>query len=125
MNRRFGKNDVIFISILAVFCLAVCVAVYKGGGVEGSNILITVDGEEYGTYSLLEEQNIVIEQGDAKNVIVIEGGKAYMLDASCPDQLCVDQNEISFDKESIICLPNKVVLTVISDVESEVDGIIR
>ena len=125
MNRRFGKNDVIFISILAVFCIAVCVAVYKGGGVEGSNILITVDGEEYGTYSLLEEQNIVIEQGNAKNVIVIEDGKAYMLEASCPDQLCVDQNEISFDKESIICLPNKVVLTVISDVESEVDGIIR
>ena len=46
MNRRFGKNDVIFISLLAVFCIAVCVWVYKGGGVEGSNILITVDGKE-------------------------------------------------------------------------------
>ena len=34
-------------------------------------------------------------------------------------------NDISFDKESIICLPNKVVLTVISDVQSDVDGIIR
>ena len=125
MNRRFGKNDVIFISLLAVFCIAVCVAVYKGGVVEGSNILITIDGEEYGTYSLFEEQTIVIENGDAKNIIEIKGGKAYMLEASCPDQLCVDQNEISFDKESIICLPNKVVLTVISDAENEVDGIIR
>ncbi|MBR2491841.1 MAG: NusG domain II-containing protein [Paludibacteraceae bacterium] len=96
MNRRFGKNDVIFISILAVFCIAVCVWVYKGGAVEGSNIVITVDGKEYGTYSLLEEQTIVIEDGDAKNVIVIKGGKAYMQEASCPDQLCVDQNEISF-----------------------------
>ena len=125
MNRRFGKNDVIFISLLAVFCIAVCVAVYKGGSVEGSNILITIDGEEYGTYSLFEEQTIVIENGDAKNIIEIKGGKAYMLEASCPDQLCVDQNEISFDKESIICLPNKVVLTVISDAENELDGIIR
>ena len=125
MNRRFGKNDVIFISMLAIFCIAVCLAVYKGGGVEGSTILITVDGEEYGTYSLLEEQTIVIEEGDAKNIIEIQGGKAYMLEASCPDQLCVDQNEIMFDKESIICLPNKVVLTVTSDVESDVDGIIR
>ncbi|MBR2046463.1 MAG: NusG domain II-containing protein [Agathobacter sp.] len=125
MNRRFGKNDVIFISILAVFCIAVCVWVYKGGAVEGSNIVITVDGKEYGTYSLLEEQTIVIEDGDAKNVIVIKGGKAYMQEASCPDQLCVDQNEISFDKESIICLPNKVVLTVTSDVESDTDLMIR
>ncbi len=125
MNRRFGKNDVIFISFLAIFCIAVCIAVYKGGAVEGSNIVITVDGKEYGTYSLLEEQTIVIENGDAKNIIEIKDGKAYMLEASCPDQLCVDQNDISYDKESIICLPNKVVLTVTSDTESELDGIIR
>ena len=125
MNKRFGKNDVIFISILALFCIAVCVAVYKGGAVEGSMITITIDGEVYGTYSLLEEQTILIENGNAVNRIEIKGGKAYMVEASCPDQLCVDQNEISFDKESIICLPNKVVLTVSSDVESDVDGIIR
>lgn len=125
MNRRFGKNDVIFIGFLVLFCIAVCVWVYKGGAVEGSNIVITVDGKEYGTYSLLEEQTITIGEGKTKNIIEIKGGKAYMKEASCPDQLCVDQNEISFDKESIICLPNKVVLTVISDVESDVDGIVR
>lgn len=125
MNRRFGKNDVIFIGFLALFCVAVCVWVYKGGAVEGSYIVITVDGEEYGTYSLLEEQTITIGEGDTINIIEIKGGKAYMKEASCPDQLCVDQNEISFDKESIICLPNKVVITVISDVESDLDGIVR
>lgn len=125
MNRRFGKNDIIFISFLAVFCIVVCVAVYKGGAVEGSSITVTKDGETYGTYSLLEEQTIVIEDGTMKNIIEIKDGEAYMLEASCPDQLCVDQNEISFDQESIICLPNKVVITVTSDIESEVDGIIR
>lgn len=125
MNKRFGKNDVIFIALMLVFCIAVCVAVYKGGAVEGSNITITVDGEEYGTYSLLEEQTITVGEGDTINIIQIKGGKAYMVEASCPDQLCVDQNEISFDKESIICLPNKVVITVTSDVESELDGVIR
>ena len=125
MNKRFGKNDVIFISFLAVFCIAVCVWVYKGGAVEGSRIMITVDGKEYGTYSLFEEKTITIGEGGTKNIIEIKGGKAYMKEASCPDQLCVEQNEISFDKESIICLPNKVVITVISDVESELDGVIR
>ena len=125
MNRRFGKNDVFFISFLAVFCIAVCIWVYKGGAVEGSNIMITVDGKEYGTYSLFEEQMITIGEGDTQNIIEIKGGKAYMKDASCPDQLCMDQKEISFDKESIICLPNKVVITVISDVKGDVDAIIR
>ena len=125
MNKRFGKNDIIFISFLALFCVAVCLWAYKGGAVDGSNIVITIDGKEYGTYSLFEEQTITIDNGNAKNIIVIKDGKAYMQEASCPDQLCVDQNEISFDKESIICLPNKVVITVISDMESDLDGIIR
>ena len=125
MNRSFGKNDVIFIGFLALFCISVCVWVYKGGAVEGSNIVITVDGKEYGTYSLLEEQTITITEGEAFNIIEIKDGKAYMHEASCPDQLCVDQNKISFDKEAIICLPNKVVITVTSDLESDIDGIIR
>ena len=125
MKKRFGKNDVIFISFLILFCVAVCVFVYKGGSVEGSTISITIDGAEYGTYSLLEEQTITIEQNGNINIIEIKDGEAYMKDASCPDQLCVDQNEISYDKESIICLPNKVVITVTSDIESDLDGIVR
>ena len=125
MNRRFGKNDLFFIGFLAIFCILICIWVYKGGAVEGSKITITVDGKEYGTYSLFQEQTITIGEGETKNIIGIKGGKAYMKEASCPDQLCVDQNEISFDKEAIICLPNKVVITVISDAKSDVDVIIR
>lgn len=125
MNKRFGKNDVIFISFLVLFCVGVCLAVYKGGAVKGSTIAVTIDGAEYGTYSLLEEQTITIEQDGALNVIEIKDGEAFMKEASCPDQLCVDQNEISHDKESIICLPNKVVISVTSDMESDLDGIVR
>ena len=125
MNRRFGKNDVVFISFLALFCIVVCVWVYRGGNVEGSNIVITVDGKEYGTYSLLEEQTITIFEGDKTNVIEIKEGKAYMKSASCPDHLCVEQKAVSYDKESIICLPNKVVISVISDAKNDVDLIIR
>ena len=45
-----------------------------------------------------------------------------------PDPEFVNQIEemvLSFDKEAIICLPNKVVITVVSDAKSDVDIIIR
>lgn len=125
MNRRFGKNDVIFIGMLAVVCIAVCILVYNTGQTKGSTIVVTVDGEKYGVYSLLKEQTICIETENGTNIIEIKNGKASMKEADCPDGLCVDQNAISFDKESIICLPNKVVISVISDTESDLDGIIR
>jgi len=125
MYRRFGKNDVIFICFLILFCVGVCVTVYKGALENGNFITITVDGKTYGTYSLLEDQTITIEENDTVNIIEIKDGKAYMKKASCPDQLCIKQNKISHDKESIICLPNKVVLTVTSEKESGVDGVVR
>lgn len=122
MNKRFGKNDVIFLSLLAVMCIIACLVIYKGGMTKGSYITITIDGQEYGTYSLQEEQTIPVGNS-ACNTIVIEDGKARMLEAKCPDGLCVKQKAICYDKESIICLPNKIVVTVTSEEESELDAV--
>ena len=46
-----------------------------------------------------------------------------MTSADCPDHLCVKQKAISKEGESIICLPNKVVVTVKSDMKSDIDSI--
>ncbi|MBR4026884.1 MAG: NusG domain II-containing protein [Lachnospiraceae bacterium] len=124
MNKRFGKNDILFLTILALCCIGITIAVYAGGAIKGEYITITVDGQEYGTYSLLKNQIISIGESTT-NIIEIREGKAYMVEASCPDQLCVKQKEISFDKQSIICLPNKIVVTVTSNRESELDGVVN
>ena len=46
---------------------------------------------------------------------VIENGKVYMKEANCPDRLCVHSKAIDEKGGSIVCLPNKVVLEVISN----------
>ena len=93
MNKHFGKNDVIFLSLLVVVCFVICVVIYTGNITKGTYLTITVDGKKYGTYSLLEEQTISVGN-PAINTIVIENGKAKMLEAECPDQLCVKQKKI-------------------------------
>lgn len=124
MNKHFGKNDVIFLGLLAIVCFVVCIVIYGSNITKGAYLTITVDGKTYGTYSLLEEQTISVGN-PVINTIVIEDGKAKMLEAECPDQLCVKQKEIFYDKESIICLPNKVVVTVTSDMQSELDAVVN
>ena len=46
-----------------------------------------------------------------------------MIEADCPDQLCVHQKKISMNHESIICLPNRVVVEIESSENSEYDAV--
>ena len=68
---------------------------------------ITVDGKEFGTYSLSQDQ--VIHIGDT-NVCEIKDGKVTMIEATCPDHYCMKQKAVDEHGGSIICLPNKVVI---------------
>ena len=88
-------------------------------------VVIKVDGEVYGRYSLDEDQEIDIKiDGKVTNVLVIRNHEADMTEADCPDQLCVHQKAISKDHETIVCLPNQVVAEVKNPKENnELDGI--
>ncbi|MDF2951880.1 MAG: putative rane protein [Anaerocolumna sp.] len=64
---------------------------------------------------------------DGDKVIIEVDNKVYkelpLDDANCPDKLCVDQKNAEYNGESIICLPNRVVVKVQSSKESSVDSI--
>jgi hypothetical protein len=67
-----------------------------------------VDGKEFGTYSLGEDQ--VIEINDT-NTCEIKDGEVRMTKATCPDHLCIDQQGPVTDQGGmIVCLPNRVVI---------------
>ena len=65
----------------------------------------------------------MIELNHGSNVLQIKNGKADMVSADCPDQLCVNQKAISKNKESIICLPNKIIVEVDSHQNSQYDAV--
>ena len=46
-----------------------------------------------------------------------------MIDADCPDQLCVKQKKISLKNETIVCLPNKVVIEIEGADSSQLDAV--
>jgi hypothetical protein len=124
MRRQFGKNDFIFIGALLLVCLVVMGAYRLFFHEEGSSVIVTVDGEEYGTYPLSQAQTVSItdSEGNVTNTLKIQDGKADMTEADCPDKLCVHQKAISVEKENIVCLPNRVVVTVTSD-DSDGEGL--
>ncbi len=85
----------------------------------GDQVIVEVDGAVFGTYDLHKDAEIRIETEDGGyNVLAIADGFAAVTQASCPDKLCVHQHRISRSDESIICLPNKVVISIVTHNES-------
>lgn len=123
MTMRLGlkKKDLLLI------CIVLCVAgIWSGiryftGSRDPGYVTVKVDGVLEGTYLLDEDQVIEINHGT--NILEIQDGKARMIEADCPDQLCVHQKAITAGDESIICLPNKVVAEVVSQTKSEYDAV--
>lgn len=121
ISDRINKSDIILAAIV-VAVAALAFLLHSILGDKGANaITIKVDGKIQGVYSLLEDQEIMINDGT--NILVIKNGKADMVEADCPDKLCVNQKAVSKNHENIICLPNKVVVEVDSSENSEFDAV--
>ena len=120
------KNDVILIALLLVVALLTASGMrirQMNNTKDTANVVVTIDGEVYGTYPLSEDRTERIELPDGSyNILIISDGYADVSEASCPDQICVKHNHIRYSKESIVCLPNKVVVTVEGGEENEIDG---
>lgn len=111
------KSDILLVIIVLSIAICILFFLHCVSYKEGTEVLVTVDGVEYGMYSLQKNETIQINNG---NVLKIDNGKADMISADCPDKLCVKQKPISRVGESIICLPNKVVVSVLGDTKGEV-----
>ncbi|MGC4019738.1 MAG: NusG domain II-containing protein [Muricomes sp.] len=114
------KNDFLLIGIILILALAVSGYHFLKKDSGAGKVVVTVDGDLYGEYDLSKDQTIDIE---GMNTLQIEDNEARMASATCPDKLCVHQRAISRAGESIICLPNKVVVTIEGGEKQEVDAI--
>lgn len=121
MGKRIKKKDLILILLIVLAAAAAFIfhELLKESG--NGTAVIRVNGVIEGSYPLSEDRKISINNGT--NVLQIKNGKARMVEADCPDQLCVHQRAVSANHESIICLPNKVVVEIKSAKESQYDAV--
>lgn len=119
----FKKADIILAIVLIAAGLATSY-ILSFGKSEGSRLDITCNGELFGSYSLLEDREITIDRNDHINKVTIKDGVVSMSFSDCKGQDCIQQGSISKTGESIICLPNKVVLEI-SGESDEYDSVAR
>ena len=108
---------------MAAGVFLLCINVFSTAG---EYAVVEVNGETVVQLSLAEDTVYDIEiENEVTNTLKIENGEAKMISADCPDKICVNHRSISKNNESIICLPNKVIITIVSDAESDIDGVAK
>lgn len=114
------RNDLLLIGglLLLAGILLLILSLQDSSG----TVVVRVDGVETERHRLTENGTYALNGGS--NVLVIEDGRAWLVEADCPDKLCVRQGKISKRGQAIICLPNRVTVTVEGGEENDVDIVV-
>lgn len=115
----FKRKDFIIIVIITFFIVISLIFNYFFFYQKGAAVKIKINGQEYQTVPLNTDQTIEIEN---KNTIIIKNNEVYIKDATCPDKLCQKQGHISKNGQQIICLPNQVIVEIISYQNNDIDA---
>lgn len=121
----FKRNDIILIVLIVLASIFLSVAMVikqEDGGI----VVLKVGGETYKDFPLLEDMTYTMEFEDGRyNTIVIKDGYVEISDASCPDQICVNHRKIQKSGETIVCLPNQLVIEIKGSSQSDLDAIVN
>ena len=116
--KKKYRLDIIIISAILLFSVGLLLVSLLSKKV-GNTVVVEIDGKTVATYSL--NQNGEYSLNGGTNVLVIEDGKAYLNYSNCPDHTCEKTGKIQYVGQSIICLPNKIAITIKGEAEGGVD----
>lgn len=101
------KGDFVIIgAVAAAFILSILLLVSFSK--QGSHVIVKQDKKI--VYNKSINVNNIVDTGT--NTVVIKDGVVYISEASCKNQICVNTGKISKKGESIVCLPNKVIVEI-------------
>lgn len=126
MVRRWDIMIVLALMVASFLPLVFFTYVQAQTGDAELKAVISADGKIVKEFILTDdgqtEEYVYTDDHGHKNTVIRDGLKIYMSDASCNDQLCVRKGEINAFGETIVCLPNHLLVEIEpsqSDVEIE------
>ena len=118
---------VVIISLLVISLLSSGIIVYSSAKnkYQSQYVEISIKGDLYKKISFNSntEETIDLKTDLGENVVRISKGFVQILEADCPDKVCVKDGSISKPGQSLVCLPNKVVVEIKGIKNAETDDV--
>ena len=124
-GRILRKKDFILIFVVSLIIAGAFGVNYFVNTKNVDSIEIYMDNKLYKTYDINDKEEIKIKSKEGYNIVKIHDKGVEIIEASCPDKVCIHQGFITKSSESIVCLPNKVHIKITTEDnhESEEDVI--
>lgn len=120
----FTRADKILISLLIL--LFVFGFIFIRHYTKKANIvLVEVNGEEVMRTKLSKDRRFSVDGLIGKTEIEISNNRVRVVDSPCNKKLCVRSGWIWRPYETIVCLPNRVTISLISQSRSDIDSVTR
>ncbi len=103
-SKPFTVIDIVLAVIIAAAIGAAFWGIYR---TPPRTVSVTVDGVST-DYDLYTDRTIDL----GRLVVNIQGGSVWVTGADCPDKTCENTGRIGRAGESIVCLPNGIVITI-------------
>ena len=116
-----NKSDFKLIGVLLFFSI-IGLIFFKVFEKKGDSAYVYYDGSRVLTSDLGIDNDYVVKGYLGDVVIAVRDGKIKVEDETSPLHLCSLQGFIDSSNESIVCLPNKVVINI---GYSELDAVVR
>lgn len=79
---------------------------------QGTDVLIEVNGKQEYKLPLNSDTTVSVKGPAGETVVQIKDKRVCIKESSCPNKICIHSGWI--DRGAIICLPNKVVVSISS-----------
>ena len=117
LSKLSKNNLILFVCLILV--AGILYPLLNPTGSEGSVAVIEIDGEEYTRVNLSQDSVFTVTTPAGTNTIKVSNHEISVDSADCPDKICVNHAAIHQSGEIIVCLPHKLVISVISDTAKE------
>ena len=114
LQRWWAPGDIVIVlAVVAVSVFLITQSVIGAAGGSDLEIRVTTNGEEALVHSLGDDaEELTVRGYVGDSYLEVKDGRVRMIDSACPDKLCVKTGWISRPGESIVCLPNRVVIEI-------------
>jgi hypothetical protein len=122
---RPNRFDLVVAGAVLLLTLLLSLLVYRPAGTDAVTAVVSMDGEELMQIDLSKVTEHTEYPVDSAYplIIAVEPGRICVLESDCPGKDCVRVGWISQPGRSIVCLPNRLVVTLVSDEEISFDAV--